>query len=58
MATAHPAKFRDIVEPLIGQTVKIPDSLMTFLAGMKQSVMMKAGPQNLEEYLADRYQNG
>ncbi len=58
VATAHPAKFRDIVEPLIGQTVKIPDSLMTFLAGMKQSVMMKAGPQNLEEYLADRYQNG
>jgi threonine synthase len=58
VATAHPAKFMDIVEPLIGQPVVVPDSLRNFLAGKKQSVIMKAGPQNLEEYLADRYQNG
>ncbi|MDX9729412.1 MAG: threonine synthase [Bacteroidales bacterium] len=58
VATAHPAKFMDIVEPLIGQSVEVPDSLRNFLAGKKQSVIMKAGPQNLEEYLVDRYQNG
>jgi len=57
VATAHPAKFRDIVEPLTGQTVEIPDSLRNFLAGKKQSVKMKAGPQNIEEYLDDIYQN-
>jgi threonine synthase len=27
VATAHPAKFREIVEPLIGQTVPVPDNL-------------------------------
>ncbi len=26
-ATAHPAKFREVVEPLVGQAVPIPDSL-------------------------------
>ncbi|MGI6305198.1 MAG: threonine synthase [Bacteroidales bacterium] len=57
VATAHPAKFREIVEPLTGQNVEIPESLRNFLAGKKQSVKMKAGPQNLEEYLDDRYQN-
>jgi threonine synthase len=58
VATAHPAKFRDIVEPLIGQTVEIPDSLRHFLDGEKQSVIMKPGPQQLEEYLLDRYRTG
>lgn len=58
VATAHPAKFRDIVEPLIGQTVEIPDSLEHFLDGEKQSVIMKPGPQQLEEYLLDRYRTG
>jgi threonine synthase len=58
VATAHPAKFRDIVEPLTGQTVEIPDNLRNFLAGKKQSVMMKAGPKSLEDYLDDRYRNG
>jgi threonine synthase len=27
VATAHPAKFREIVEPLIGRTVPLPASL-------------------------------
>lgn len=27
LATAHPAKFREIVEPVIGQTVPMPDAL-------------------------------
>jgi threonine synthase len=27
VATAHPAKFREIVEPLIGRPVPIPESL-------------------------------
>lgn len=57
VATAHPAKFREIVEPLTGKTVEIPENLRNFLVGKKQSVKMKAGPQNLEEYLDYRYQN-
>ena len=27
VATAHPAKFREIVEPLIGRPVPVPESL-------------------------------
>jgi threonine synthase len=31
-ATAHPAKFAEVVEPLIGQAIAIPDSLRELLA--------------------------
>jgi threonine synthase len=27
VSTAHPAKFREIVEPLIGQRIEMPESL-------------------------------
>jgi threonine synthase len=32
VATAHPAKFEEIVEPLIGRTVEVPAPLMALLA--------------------------
>jgi threonine synthase len=32
VATAHPAKFKEIVEPLIGEEVPIPESLMRLFA--------------------------
>jgi len=32
VATAHPAKFNDIVEPLIGETVPVPDALAQLLS--------------------------
>ena len=31
VSTAHPAKFNDVVEPLLGTTVKVPDSLARLL---------------------------
>jgi threonine synthase len=31
LATAHPAKFREVVEPVIGKTVQLPDSLAATL---------------------------
>jgi threonine synthase len=31
VATAHPAKFNDIVEPIIGQAVAVPESLARLL---------------------------
>jgi threonine synthase len=31
VATAHPAKFNDIVEPLIGATVPVPPALAALL---------------------------
>ena len=32
VATAHPAKFNDVVEPLIGANVPVPDALAALLA--------------------------
>jgi threonine synthase len=32
VATAHPAKFNDVVEPLIGATVPVPKALADLLA--------------------------
>lgn len=55
VATAHPAKFTGVVEPLTGKEVDMPESLRSFLSGRKQSVKMKPGAVNLEEYLNDRY---
>lgn len=31
VATAHPAKFNEIVEPIIGRPLKVPDSLAELL---------------------------
>lgn len=31
VATAHPAKFNEIVEPIIGKTITVPDSLAQLL---------------------------
>ena len=36
--TAHPAKFKDTVEGIIGQSVEIPAKLQAFMKGTKQSV--------------------
>lgn len=32
VATAHPAKFREIVEPLIGRTIQVPETLAKLFA--------------------------
>jgi len=40
LETAHPAKFKDTVEPIIGQTVAIPATLQAFMNGKKQTEKM------------------
>lgn len=42
LETAHPAKFPESVEPVIGREVEIPATLAHFLSGEKQSI--EAGP--------------
>lgn len=54
-ATAHPAKFSETVEPLIGKEVPVPDSLKRFLSGKKSSVHMRSGYHFLKDYLTERY---
>lgn len=38
LETAHPAKFKDTVEAIIGQPVAIPEKLAAFMKGTKQSI--------------------
>jgi len=42
VATAHPAKFREIVEPLIGCEVPVPESLARLFARTSASVNIEA----------------
>ena len=49
--TAHPAKFKDTVERIIGAPVAIPDRLASFLEGKKQSVELPKGFASFKQYL-------
>lgn len=40
LETAHPAKFLQTIEDIIGKEIKIPDKLQTFLKGTKQIVQL------------------
>jgi threonine synthase len=42
LATAHPAKFREVVEPAIGQPIELPATLAAALARPRHSVRMPA----------------
>lgn len=58
VATAHPAKFKRIVEPVIGREVEVPESIRGFLTGRKLSVQMKPSSAELAGYLYERYGRG
>jgi threonine synthase len=38
LETAHPAKFKDTIEPIIKQDIDIPARLRVFMSGKKQSI--------------------
>jgi threonine synthase len=42
LATAHPAKFREVVEPAIGERVELPATLAAALARPRHSVRLAA----------------
>ncbi len=51
LETAHPAKFKDTVEKIIGETVAIPAKLQAFMQGEKQSVQMTKDFADFKQYL-------
>lgn len=51
LETAHPAKFRDTVNGIIGESVAIPPRLQAFMDGTKQSVPMDSHFEAFKEYL-------
>ena len=54
LETAHPAKFKDTVEPIIGAEVTIPDRLAAFMKGEKQSVPMTTEFTDFKSFLMTR----
>lgn len=46
-ATAHPAKFESVVEPLIGRPVPVPASLAPWLAAPARALPLPADPEAL-----------
>lgn len=53
-ATAHPAKFREIVEPLIGATVPVPDTLARLFARPARCAEIDASLSALRAALDDQ----
>jgi len=51
VATAHPAKFNDVVEPLIGEAVPVPDALAALLALPSRQVEIEPGLEALRTVL-------
>ena len=54
LETAHPAKFLNTVEEVIGEEVAIPEKLQHFMRGTKESVMMKPNFAALKDFLMSR----
>jgi threonine synthase len=53
LETAHPVKFYDVVEPVIGQTVKVPDSIKEQLTKKKNTTMIRVGAEELKGFLME-----
>ncbi len=51
LETAHPAKFKDTIERIIGEDIEIPQKLQEFMRGEKQSVPMEPTLEALKAYL-------
>ena len=51
LETAHPAKFKDTVERIIGEPITIPEKLQAFMQGTKQSLPMSRNFASFKEYL-------
>ena len=49
--TAHPAKFKEKVDDILGTDVEIPERLATFMRGEKQSVEMSKDFADFKAYL-------
>ena len=49
--TAHPAKFKEKVDEILGIDVEIPDRLAAFMKGQKQSVPMTKDFGDFKQYL-------
>jgi threonine synthase len=53
VATAHPAKFEDVVEPLVGAPVPLPPALAELLARPRHFVEIGPDIETFRDLLGD-----
>lgn len=51
LETAHPAKFKDTVDAILGKSIDIPAKLQAFMKGTKQSVPMSNSFASFKQFL-------
>jgi threonine synthase len=51
LATASPAKFAEVVEPILGVTLPVPEALRRGLEGTRQVTPMAPDARALEAFL-------
>ena len=51
LATAHPAKFRETVESIIGENIAVPKEMMEFLGGTRHVTTLNSGYTALKKFL-------
>ncbi|MDD3358135.1 MAG: threonine synthase [Parabacteroides sp.] len=54
LETAHPAKFKDTVEEILGSTIEIPIKLQEFMKGTKQSIQLDKDFAGFKSYLLSK----
>ena len=54
LETAHPAKFKQTVDRILGTDIEIPARLRAFMAGKKQSVELQKDFEYFKRYLLER----
>ena len=52
--TAHPAKFKEKVDDILGIDVEIPERLQAFMKGTKQSIAMSKEFEDFKQYLLNQ----
>ncbi|NCC98654.1 MAG: threonine synthase [Bacteroidia bacterium] len=54
LETAHPAKFKDTVENILGTQIQIPAKLQEFMKGTKQSIDLSKDFEDFKSFLLKR----
>ena len=54
LETAHPAKFGDVVEPVIGQKVEVPERLQEYMRREKVATLIQPDFDEFKQYLLGR----
>jgi threonine synthase len=55
LETAHPVKFRNVVEPITGKPVELPSSVAHLQKEKKQAIGIESNYEELRDFLVERF---